>query len=85
MVFKISGRHIDEFEWRCMQYACIKYLLTVSIRYGPILSSFRINLKIILKAIYYFSLGLGVTSIIELAQIKKGLLLALEKNYNLKD
>jgi len=68
-----------------MQYACIKYQTTLSIKCGSILSSFRINLKIILKAIYYFSLGLGVTSIIELAQIKKGLLLALEKNYSLKD
>ncbi|KKO73843.1 hypothetical protein AAJ76_2060002 [Vairimorpha ceranae] len=58
MAFKISKRHIDEFEWRCMQYACIKYQTTLSIRYGSILSSFRINFKTILKAIYYFSLDL---------------------------
>ena len=83
MAFKISKRHIDEFEWRCMQYACIKYQTTLSIRYGSILSSFRINLKTILKAIYYFSLGLGFTVIKELDQVKKGPLSPL-KNYSLK-
>ncbi|KKO74176.1 hypothetical protein AAJ76_1050002, partial [Vairimorpha ceranae] len=44
IAFKISKRHIDEFEWRCMQYACIKYQTTLFMRHGSILSLFRINL-----------------------------------------
>ena len=53
-------------------------------RYGSILLSFRINLKTTLKSIYYFSLGFGFTSIIKLAQIKKGPLLELKKIIFLK-
>jgi len=54
IAFKISKRHIDEFGWRYIQYAYIKYQTTLSIRYSSILSSFRIYLKTILKASIIF-------------------------------
>lgn len=59
----------DGFNYRCMNSSCSKYQTTTSLRKGSWFDSFGIELKLILKFLKYYALGMSQTTLVQCTAI----------------
>lgn len=83
MFLKSSRDSADMYNWRCCNYACIKYQTTRSIRCESWILTIKITPKRLLKILLLWSIGKQQVDILNLVEVSKNTYLKL-RNFILK-
>ena len=71
MHLKITKDGVDGYNWRCMNYVCLKYQSTKSLRSGSWLANYKMSGKDILKFLLLWSFKFDINSICNLTGLSQ--------------
>lgn len=78
-VLKKTKRNKDLLGWRCYDALCNNFLVWTSIRRGSVFEDFTVDLKEVVKSIYFWSTGMKQSDILIHVELGKMSMLKLKK------